>query len=65
LKKNGIILLITFHSGEDRIVKNKFKQLAQDGLGEIMTKKPVVPSRQECLANPPSRSAKLRVLRRV
>lgn len=65
LKRGGRILVITFHSGEDRIVKNKFKQLEGDGLLEIITKKPVAPTREECLINPPSRSAKIRVARRV
>lgn len=65
LKKGGRILIITFHSGEDRIVKNKFKALAKEGMLEIITKKPVVPSREEIAENPPSRSAKIRVARRV
>lgn len=65
LKSGGKILIITFHSGEDRIVKNKFKQMAQLGVIEVITKKVVKPSRQEVLSNPPSRSAKIRVARRV
>lgn len=65
LKTGGKILIITFHSGEDRVVKNKFKEMAQLGLIEIVTKKVVKPTRREVLENPPSRSAKIRVVRRV
>jgi len=65
LKTGGRILIITFHSGEDRIVKNKLKEMAQQGLIEILTKKVIKPTRQEVLENPPSRSAKIRVARRV
>lgn len=65
LKNDGIILIITFHSLEDRIVKNKFKDWERDGLAKIITKKPIAPTRDECISNPPSRSAKIRVARRV
>lgn len=54
----GRLGIITFHSLEDRIVKNFFK--SYPGL-EIVTKRPVAPSREEIKANPRSRSAKLRV----
>ena len=64
LKRRGRIAVISFHSGEDRIVKNIFKQLKEEGKIEILTKKPIVPERQEIIANPRSRSAKLRVARR-
>jgi 16S rRNA (cytosine1402-N4)-methyltransferase len=58
----GRVVIISFHSGEDRKVKEKFRELARSGQGRILTKKPVVPSEQEVRENPPSRSAKLRAL---
>jgi 16S rRNA (cytosine1402-N4)-methyltransferase len=61
LKKGGRLCVISYHSLEDRIVKNAFKQLAKEGVFNIITRKPLVPSRQERILNPSSRSAKLRV----
>lgn len=61
LKKDGRLIIISFHSAEDRIVKNFFKKAAEVKQIEILTKRPVVASRQEILFNPPSSSAKLRV----
>ncbi|MBI2463006.1 MAG: 16S rRNA (cytosine(1402)-N(4))-methyltransferase RsmH [Candidatus Spechtbacteria bacterium] len=55
------IAAISFHSLEDRIVKNKFRDWAKEGRCGIITKKPLVPSLQERIVNPRSRSAKLRV----
>ena len=57
--------VISFHSLEDRIVKRAFRGLAKDGELELLTRKPVTPSREEQLRNPRSRSAKLRVARRT
>lgn len=67
LKVGGRLAIISFHSLEDRIVKNEFKKLTnQNGLfGELLTKKPILPSPQEILENSRSRSAKLRVIERV
>ncbi|MGN1164265.1 MAG: 16S rRNA (cytosine(1402)-N(4))-methyltransferase RsmH, partial [Candidatus Ornithospirochaeta sp.] len=63
LRKGGRVAVITFHSLEDRIVKWYFKERYEKyGDIQILTKKPVVPSDQECEENAPSRSSKLRVV---
>lgn len=60
LKPGGRIAVISFHSLEDRIVKRIFKEYAASKILRILTKKPLVPSEEEVLVNPRSRSAKLR-----
>ena len=65
LKKDGQIAVISFHSLEDRIVKNDFKQKRLQGLYEVITKKPLTASDRETAANPRARSAKLRIARRL
>ncbi len=62
LKIGGRLAIISFHSLEDRLVKVAFRN---DKRVNILTPKPVVASEQEVLANPRSRSAKLRVAERV
>ena len=62
LKKGGRLLVISFHSLEDRIVKKTFKNLSDNSLGSIITKKPVLPGEEEIEENSRSRSAKLRVI---
>lgn len=57
---SGRIAVITFHSTEDRIVKNLFRDAVKEGKGELGEKKPIVPTREELQANPRARSAKLR-----
>lgn len=65
LNPKGRMCVISFHSLEDRIVKHTFKKLADQGLVQILTKKPLEPSEEECRMNSRSRSAKLRVIERV
>lgn len=62
LEEGGRIAVISFHSLEDRIVKNFNKEKADAGEALIITKKPIVPSEKEVMENPRSRSAKLRIL---
>ena len=65
LKQGGYIAVISFHSLEDRIVKYDFRGYKDAGVYEILTKKPLVASRDEIGENPRARSAKLRIARRV
>ena len=66
LSEGGRICAISFHSLEDRMVKHTFRSLTHEPHARLSlcTKKPVVPSREECEVNPRSRSAKLRVAER-
>lgn len=61
LESGGRVLVISFHSLEDRIVKETFQDFEKQGLGKIVTKKPVTPSLVELRENRRSRSGKLRV----
>ncbi len=80
LKKGGRLVVISFHSLEDRIVKWRFIEYKKDcicpkdlpvcscdkvSLGNIITRKPLTPSEDELKLNPKSRSAKLRVFERI
>jgi 16S rRNA (cytosine1402-N4)-methyltransferase len=63
LKPGGRIAVISFHSLEDRIVKNYFRDFKREKVGELITKKPIVPGDGEIRGNPRSRSAKLRAIK--
>lgn len=80
MNKDGVLAVITFHSLEDRIVKNVFKKLQYSctcppefpvcicnskQIVEIITRKPILPSENEVEMNPRSRSAKLRAARKL
>jgi 16S rRNA (cytosine1402-N4)-methyltransferase len=65
LKPGGRLVLISFHSLEDRLVKDAFREAARTKEFEILTKKPVVAEEQEQMRNPRSRSAKMRVAEKV
>lgn len=77
LNKDGVLAIITFHSLEDRMVKQRFKEYCtgctcppdfpvcvcgKTPRGRLLTRKPIEPSREELNQNPRSRSAKLRVI---
>lgn len=77
LKPNGVLAIITFHSLEDRMVKQKFKEYTSGCVcppdfpvcvcgktprGHLLTRKPIEPTAEEIEVNPRSRSAKLRVV---
>ena len=79
ISQNGVILTVSFHSLEDKICKFFFNHLSkQDKVSRylpekkltkmsfsLITKKPIVPSSQELKLNPPSRSAKLRAIKKI
>lgn len=76
LNEEGLLLVISFHSLEDRIVKEAFKKAAsavknergkvvKEACFEIITKKPVTASAKEIKSNPRSRSAKLRIIKKI
>ena len=65
LSPGGHMAIITFHSLEDRVVKQYFRQLKDADMAELMTKKPTIPSPEELKANPRARSAKLRIIKKL
>lgn len=67
LSKDGRLVIISFHSLEDRIVKQAFRDLENNlpNHYKVLTKKPIIPSEEEISQNPRSRSAKMRVLEKI
>jgi 16S rRNA (cytosine1402-N4)-methyltransferase len=73
LRKGGRMCIISFHSLEDRMVKETFRKLegrgtdgsSREAVMRVLTKKPIIPSEEELRRNPRSRSAKLRCAERV
>lgn len=65
LKKGGRIAIISFHSLEDRIVKQTFLKWEDEKLGKIITKKPIIPGTEEEEKNRRSRSSKLRIFEKL
>ncbi len=65
LNKKARICVISFHSLEDRVIKFAFRRAEADGLINIVTPKPLTPAQSEVVANPASRSSKLRVAERI
>ncbi len=65
LEDGGRFAVITFHSLEDRIVKNFFRDRVKESEAKLINKKPIVPTDEEITINPRSRSAKLRVIEKL
>ncbi len=65
LSVGGRMAIISFHSLEDRIVKQSFVKLKNEGYAKLINKKPIVPQSEELINNPKARSAKLRVIEKI
>jgi 16S rRNA (cytosine1402-N4)-methyltransferase len=65
LSVGGRLAVISFHSIEDRAVKQFFKKVVDEEVGRNLFKKPLIPTDKEIEANPRSRSAKLRIIEKI
>jgi len=65
LRKEGRLTVISFHSLEDRIVKDALREGAREGTWDVLTRKPVTAEEEEIAGNPRSRSAKMRAARKI
>src|SRR5258706_8488244 len=65
LKKDGLMGLISFHSGEDKLIKDFFHDAEDKNILSAINKKPIVPTTQELQISPRTRSAKLRIAKKI
>lgn len=63
--QKGRVVVISFHEGEDRLVKTQFRQWQEYDQGDVLTPKAVVPSQEEITTNPRARSARLRAIEKI
>ncbi len=64
LVSGGRMVVVSFHSGEDGLIKRTFQEWSREKGWQLLTKKPIVPSQEEERANPRARSAKLRCIQK-
>ncbi len=63
LKPGGVLVIVSFHGGENKIVRTSFRDAERAGLGRFIGKRPIEPERDEVISNPRSRSAHMRVFK--